>query len=271
MEVMCSTSVRTRCDLEEALRFISSLGYDKADVVMVDGWVHINPTDLVKDFKGTIARVEWLFSRYGVYPWSCDMGTSMQLHERSAELDAQRVRETKAVVDFCRYFGIKIAGIQPKAKIWDGVWEEYVDRCVQSVREMKEVGDASGVNMIVELHVNSPFETLDQCAYLAEKIPDLQYAYDASHFVMQGYDIRETEWILRKAAHIHLRDSAKGRMQTPFGEGTMDFDWLLGKLREIGYGAHFSLEFLEYRDDEKGDLASDIKNMHAKLREYFDV
>ncbi len=46
MAIACSTSVRCGRLLEEALTDIQKLGFGKIDILTIDGWVHVNTTDL---------------------------------------------------------------------------------------------------------------------------------------------------------------------------------------------------------------------------------
>jgi sugar phosphate isomerase/epimerase len=81
---------------------------------------------------------------------------------------------------------------------------------------------------------------------------------------MQGIDIRETGWLMDRARHVHLRDAAPGKIQAPFGEGTVDFDWVLGELEQRGYQGHFSIEYLENKDFDVIDSAQRLHETIAR-------
>jgi sugar phosphate isomerase/epimerase len=117
--------------------------------------------------------------------------------------------------------------------------------CIATLREQKAAGDAAGVTFALELHINSPFETMEQAQRFIEAMPEMPLVYDPTHFVMQGVNIRDTGWLMDRAAHVHLRDAARDKMQVPFGTGEVDFDWVFGALKERGYNGHFSIEYLE--------------------------
>ena len=65
MAIACSTSVFCRSTLEDALKGVQRLGFSEIDLLLIDGWVHVNTTDLVKDYDGTRARVDALLAQYG--------------------------------------------------------------------------------------------------------------------------------------------------------------------------------------------------------------
>ena len=95
-------------------------------------------------------------------------------------------------------------------------------------------------------------------------LPELRLAYDPGDFAMQEIDLGETEPFLDRAAHVHLRDAAPGKMQELFGEGTVDFDRILDALAERRYGGRFSIEYLP---GLPGDARREILKLKAKLEE----
>jgi len=50
MPIACSTTAFTRLPLEGALRAIGALGFAHVDLVAIEGWVHVMPSDLVSDY-----------------------------------------------------------------------------------------------------------------------------------------------------------------------------------------------------------------------------
>jgi sugar phosphate isomerase/epimerase len=115
---------------------------------------------------------------------------------------------------------------------------------VATIREMRDVARAYHVRFVIELHYATPFQTVTQSLQLLNEVKDLQIAYDPSHFAMQEIDLHETEPLLVKAAHVHLRDAGPGKMQMPPDTGTVDFDWILDTLAAIDYHGHCTIEYL---------------------------
>lgn len=248
MAVLCSTSLYSNSTIEKAINRISELGFDSIDLLVIDGWVHVNTKDLVKEYNNTISKVEALLSTYNIKPIAVNSAVSSQLHHRSVEVNKQRIEETKALVAFMKYFNIKFAAIQPRNPDSTRHWKAIIDDCVETLKEQKAIGDSEGITFALEFHINSPFETMEQIKYFTQLMPEMPIVYDPSHFAMQGIDIKETEWILDKAVHIHLRDASEGKMQVPVGKGKVDFHWLLSRLVTKNYCGHISIEYLETKD-----------------------
>ncbi|QHW30944.1 sugar phosphate isomerase/epimerase [Paenibacillus rhizovicinus] len=266
MTIACSTSIRSGSALETALAAVSGLGFSQVDLLAIDGWVHINPSDLVKDWEGGLARLRGLLVQYGLAPLVLNTATGPQLHDRSEQSSRRRTDEIKAIIRLMHEYGITLAAIQPRNNDSDRPWSDVLKDCVATLREYESLGREAGVTFALELHVNSPFETLEQAKRLTDAMPEVRLVYDPSHFVMQGIAIRETEWLMDFATHVHLRDASFGCMQTGFGAGGVDFDWVLGTLAARGYTGHFSIEYLE----EGGtDWTADILMLRDRIAAYF--
>jgi sugar phosphate isomerase/epimerase len=255
MIVSCSTSVRCNSSLEKALADIEAAGMHYVDVLAIDGWVHIHTRDLVDDFETVFSRLDSLLRQHHLTPAALNTGAAPQLHHRSEQMNAQRRREIEALVRLTQRLGVSVAAIQPRSTDRQRPYADVLADCVATLREQMEIGARAGVTFALELHVNSPFETLEQARMLLAELPDLPLVYDPTHFVMQGIDIRETGWLMKNARHIHLRDAAPGHLQVPLGAGLVDFDWLLGALRDQGYRGYFSIEYLETDEFDVMDSA----------------
>ena len=68
--------------------------------------------------------------------------------------------------------------------------------------------------------------------------------------------------------HVHLRDAAPGELQTHFGKGAVDFDWLFNSLKDRGYQGHFSIEYLQMKDM---DVLDDVARMRDAIAKHFDA
>lgn len=265
MAVACSTSVRCNSPIETALADIAAAGFDTIDLLAIDGWVHVNPSDLAANFAPAIEPLDRLLKRYKLRPIAINSGVGPQLHDRSPEANTRRTSDIAALVKLMRHLRVGIAAIQPRQPDRTRLWDAVLHDCVATLREHHEAGQAAGVAFALELHVNSPFETMDQARRVLEAMPELGIVYDPTHFVMQGLDIHETGWLIDRARHVHLRDAAPGAIQTPFGQGTVDFDWVLGALRARGYAGHISIEYLETTDFDALDSALRLREAIARV------
>jgi sugar phosphate isomerase/epimerase len=267
MTIACSTSVGTSSSLADTLARIASADIPHVDLLVIDGWKHINSQELAANFDETAAAIDTLLARHGLTLIALNSGVSAQLHHRSPQVNAQRQREIAAVIRLMQRYGIAISAIQPRQPDRDRPYDAVLADCIATLHDQIGMGREAGVIFALELHVNSPFETLKQAQMLLDHLPDLPLVYDPSHFVMQGIDLRETRWLMHHAQHVHLRDADRDRMQTPFGSGAVDFDWLLGALKDQGYNGHFSIEYLETGDF---DVMDSVRRLYDTIHKHFD-
>jgi sugar phosphate isomerase/epimerase len=268
MSIACSTSIACGSSLDVALKRIADLGFRNVDILAIDGWVHVNTRDLIDNFDSTIAGVDILLQQHNLTPIATNSGVSAQLHHRNDEINAQRLREFEGLLRFARHYGITVAAIQPRNADNERPWDDVLADCIATLHEQKTAGDAAAVTFALELHVHSPFETMEQARRFCEAMPEMPLVYDPTHFVMQGADIRETGWLMDRAAHVHLRDAAPGKLQTPFGQGAVDFDWVFGALKDRGYKGHFSIEYLETKDF---DVVQEVPKLRDAIAQHFEA
>ena len=88
--------------------------------------------------------------------------------------------------------------------------------------------------------------------------------YDPTHFISLGYKPEESEFIIDKAVHVHIRDAKLGSIQSKMGEGTVNFNEIVGKLIARGYKGHYSIEYL---DNKEWDALTEAVKMYDKLNE----
>lgn len=268
MAIACSTSIRCNSSLENALSDIKRMGFHNIDLLAIDGWVHVHTRDLVRQYDRVVTDLDNLLGKYGLKPIALNTGVSAQLHHRSEVINSQRLEEVAALIRLMKHYGITLAAIQPRNTDPSRLWEDVLKDCVATLRDQVGAGRTAGVIFALELHIHSPFETLAQARRLLEAMPEVPLVYDPSHFAMQGIDIKETTWLMKHASHVHLRDAAVGKMQVPYGQGLIDFDWLLSALKERGYLGGFSIEYLE-PDQRDFDLSDSVLRLRDKISEYF--
>jgi sugar phosphate isomerase/epimerase len=267
MAIACSTSLGQKLPLPEALARISRLGFRHVDLLSIDGWVHVNTRDLAERWEETVCAVDRTLSEAALVPIATNSGVSPQFHHRTPEVNAARLREVEALVRWMNHLGIGVAAIQPRQGDAARPWEDVLADCVATLEEQFAVGREGGVRFGVELHVNSPFETPEQARRLLEAMPQVTFVYDPTHAVCQGLDVRETEWVMDHAVHVHLRDAAPGHLQTAYGEGAVDFAWVLTRLRDRGYTGHFSIE---YFDAPEFDVDASVLRLRDEIARYFE-
>ena len=265
MAVACSTSA-FRTDLDGALARVAALGFDAVDLIVMPGWDHVSPDRLVEDFDAEASRVEELLAAHELTPIAvnCAFG---HLHEREDEAaNAARIDLVRAVGKLMNRLDVGVGAFFPGRKWSENPWERVLADTAATAREILAVADEAGVTLGIELHYNTPFETVEQARRLLADVPELPITYDPSHFAMQEIPLPETADLLDRATHVHVRDAAPEKMCVPTGTGTVDFAWLAAALKQRDYRGHFSIEYLPNAEGDPGDA---ILNMRDILAEHW--
>ncbi len=241
MKIACSTSA-FRGSLDDALAQVAALGFAAVDLICIPAWNHIVPADVAANFEAQAARIESLLRQHRLQPVAMNLAVANPHQRADAAVNAQRLAEVAAIAKLMKRLGVQVASFYPGYLVKDRPWEDVLRDEITTIREMLEAAD--GVTLAVELHAQTPFETVEQGRRLLAAIPDLPVAYDPSHFVMQGIPLPATAEFLDRAVHVHVRDAAPGQMCVPTGGGAVDFAWLLAALRRRHYRGAVSIECL---------------------------
>jgi len=245
MAVACSTSAFTCQPLDDALRAIHELGFAHVDLLAIEGWAHVMPSDLVIDYEATVERVQNLLRRYALTPVAINASVGPLLHDRSAQACAVRDAQTRALVRFMTDLKIGVMTLGPRETDKSRPQEEVLRAAAASLRDTLAITGPAGITVALECHINSVAETVAASLALLDSVPGLYVAYDPSHLVMQGVDLAETLALMDHAGQVHLRDAGRNAMQKPYGQGEVDFDWLLDTLQQRGYRGPISIEYLD--------------------------
>jgi sugar phosphate isomerase/epimerase len=247
MALACSTSA-FKVPLADALAGVHSLGFQYVDLIAIPQWNHIDPVALADDWEPAATRVSELLAQHALTPVALNCAVP-HLHQRAPDIVEQRLCQVEGIAKLMNHLNVEVASFYPGYKVDDRPWDDVFADTVTTIRELRGVARAYHVRFVIELHYATPFQTVAQSLKLLDAVKDLQIAYDPSHFAMQDIDLRKTEPLLVKAAHVHLRDAGPGKMQMPMGTGTVDFKWILDTLAAIDYHGHYSIEYLPNLED----------------------
>jgi sugar phosphate isomerase/epimerase len=131
------------------------------------------------------------------------------------------------------------------------------------------MSDAAGdeLSISIEPHLDSMASTPDQALKLVEAVPGLSLTLDWAQFTQQGLTADDLTPLLPHTRHIHLRQAAKGRLQTPFDTGTIDLPGVMRTLSAADYRGVICLEYLRTTQDLHGMAPVNIIRETVKLRD----
>jgi len=143
-----------------------------------------------------------------------------------------------------------------------GAFEHAVD----SFQRIVELAEDTDLRISIEPHLDSVAATPEKALALLEAVPGLSLTLDWAQFTAQGIAVREIEPLLQHTAHVQVRQAARGRLQTPYHEGTLDLRQALSLLVTSDYRGAISVEFMN-RAGWHGLAALDIVRETGLIRD----
>ncbi len=267
MNVACSTTVFSKIPLEDALSRIAALGFSYVDLLMMENWAHINPSELAQDPLGHARRVMTLLRRYNLKAVALNGNVSGSLTASADEQVAQNLIEMRALVDFSREIGAGVVVVQPGSAADEWGAEEAFQASAAVLREATAYAKSKGLMLAIEAHSGSLAERYNDAIRFVTEVPGLKIAYDPSHCIMADLGLEGSFVLLPNSAHIHLRNAVKGNFQAPMDKGDLDFMKVFEAIDASGYTGAISIEYLDNRD---ADVMNDVRILKNLLETRYD-
>lgn len=249
---------------EEMLDLVKECGYTKVDVTALE--------TMVFTAGGVKAKLDARGLKVGSY---IHMDSFAAMDEEGFE---KRVSEAKAAVDTAETFGTSVLMLVPQAYegIENSTPQEIRDSLVKHFIPVIAYAKEKGIHVVVEdtpdlrLHFCSMSELKD----VLDRVPGLELVYDSGNMILVKEDpVEYYRAFADKIAHVHLKDmkeadprafladhDTEGRAMTgaPTGTGVIDLDAVIGMMKQSGYDAGVTVEFVV--DEEKDYRGSLIRS-----------
>ncbi len=133
-----------------------------------------------------------------------------------------KIEDTKATIERAVRLGADFVFAQPASAF------HSLDDIAQLVTEGRKIANDNGLAYFVETHRNNFTENLPQTLQLIERVPEIRFTADLSHFVVVGEfygweaegALERMAPVLERAAHIHGRISNGEQVQVDVGDGS---------------------------------------------------
>jgi sugar phosphate isomerase/epimerase len=262
--------------MESAAAILKILGFEYVDIT---GYTKapfeaITPWEIAQDPAGARAKIDALRERHGLSPadYFFTFGEGFLDHcvnDPDPEVRRANREVFREVVPFCRDVGFSHITTLPGV-IWDGLGpERSLEIAAEALNELVPISLDAGIPMGIEPHLESVVESIDRTQRLVEAVDGLTLTLDYTHFVAQGIPQEEVDVLAQHASHFHARQGAPGRLQTGMKDGTLDYQKIIQKLREVGYDGFLTVEFAyqEWKGCNQTDTIAETIQMTNLLRE----
>ena len=248
MKIACSTTGYTQKPLSEALQRIASLGFKYVDLLMMENWAHINPSEIAKSPQKYAQKVGELLDKYELTAIGINGNVSHSLTSQvSEEIESNR-NEARGLIQFAQMLSIPVVVLQPGRPSEEIKLDSAMNASVDALRSIVQDAQEHGVTLSIETHVDSLAEKYEDALHFVDAVSGLKLAYDPSHFVMADFDLAKSESLIPYSAHVHLRNAVLGNFQAPMSEGILDFDWVLNALDRNSYSGAIAIEYIDGRN-----------------------
>ncbi len=228
MFVACSTLCFFRHPLEDALRIIAELEFNKYDAAIHESGRHLKPSEVAADVTGAAARLRY--------------GPGLMPAAFSVEIEAPTEREaTKQFQAVCRLARIcTVPLLTLRAADSNTPLDAEVERLTRLVR----LADSDGIQVTVATLIGTLTENPDTAVTLCERVPGLGLTLDPSHYLAGPHQGKSYDQVFPHVRHVHLRDTGRGpnQFQVRVGQGEIEYGRIVSQLLRHGYDRLLSVD-----------------------------
>jgi sugar phosphate isomerase/epimerase len=219
--VACSTSCFGKYPLEQALRIISELEFNKIDVAIHDESRHLRPADIAEDVPTAAQRLR-MGAGLAPVAFSVEIGTREEKEYH---------RQLRAVCRLARLVAVPL--ITMTAAPANVGLDAEVERLTGLVREAAQ----EGVQLAVDTRAGTVTEDPDAAAVLCERVPGLGLTFDPSHYLAGPHHGKSFEQLYSFVRHVHLRDTGRApdQFQVRVGQGEVEYGRIVSQLSRNQY------------------------------------
>ena len=117
-------------------------------------------------------------------------------------------------------------------------------RSLPALLQMSQEAEDTDLRLSFEPHMDSAVTEPEAVLMIAESVPGLSITLDYAHMIVQGFTLGDVTPLLEHTAHVHVRQSVKGRLQTPFDQGRVDLGLMLRDLAAADYHGVLTVEYM---------------------------
>jgi sugar phosphate isomerase/epimerase len=251
------------CTLKEAAGISSVLGISALDVGYFYGpaldkkKLLAEPERAADEARGLSVALPCLYHLFGSTPGERNLADAGHLEEND--------RDLRQAVKFCVGAGIGVIFVLPGVINPGQGRKEALAQSAESLKRLVPIAGEAGVTLTIEPHVHSYLETPSLVLELLAKTPGLKLTLDYAHFVCLGYRQEEVDALAPHAAHVHLRQTKIGELQTKLAKGVINIGAQLATLKAAGFDGYIALEYTH--QDYMNSLFDDVLTETIQLRD----
>jgi len=223
--------------LENALRHIAELEFDKFELAVVEDGQHLRPSEVGEDPEAAILRLKrgpalipsTLYLDFGPVDWADPV-------------------QKKRFDGHCRFAkALNVAVLTMKA----APAGTSLDAEIQRLKGLSATAMRQGLVLAMLTHRESLTGDAGAALQLCKAVPGLGLTLDPSHFVGGPSKESEVDQLYPYIQNIHLRDTGKhaGEFQVRIGQGQIEYARIVNLLNRAGYNRALTVAILDLPDN----------------------
>jgi sugar phosphate isomerase/epimerase len=233
VDVACSTMCFSRYGLEDALRIIGELRFNKFDLAIHEQGKQLRPSEVAADVHAAAARLRY---SPGLSPVAF-----------SVEIDAPEVEYAKQLHAVCRLARISAV---PLLTLTPASVDTPIDHEVRRLSNLQRIADGEGILLTVSTLIGTHTQTPEGAVELCQLVPGLGLTLDPSHYTAGPHQGKSYDMVFSYVRHVHLRDTGRGpnQFQVRVGQGEVEYGRITSQLARFRYGRSLSVDIRDVPD-----------------------
>ena len=229
MYIACSSLCFGKYPLDQALRTIDELRFQKVDLAIHESGPHLKPSEVALDVNryAQMLRVTGLsFAAFHV-----------EIDVKDPDLFRDRLR---AVCRLGRLLTVPIVNI-PAAPIGSDFDDE-----IKRLTNLTKLAQAEGVILTVETHRSMITSDPAGARELCKRVPGLGLTLDPSHYIVGPHPHAEYDDLFPFVRHVRLRDTNSDKLQVRVGQGQLEYGKVVSLLEREGYDRALTVDIHDH-------------------------
>jgi len=244
LEFACHTWAFSDLSLTEALGTIARLGFRYVDI---GSGAQLNPAQAGQNPRAFAAEIKRDLETYNL--------KLSDVYVNLPHITAKDEEKRRKEIDL--YKGILpllVALETPGVTLSPGLAGapddvESYDRAIIALREMVEASQlatpATRLRVSIEPHLDSIAQKPEVAVRMVKDVSGLTLTLNWAQLVWQDISHDEIVKLLPHTRHIHIRQAAQAKLQTPFLQGQIDVNQVIDTLRSANYEGVVTVEYMK--------------------------
>ncbi|GIW86032.1 MAG: hypothetical protein KatS3mg108_0356 [Isosphaeraceae bacterium] len=250
MFVACSTLCFARKPLDEALRQMLELEFQKVELAIHPDGPHLRLAEVTENPDAAIARI-----RQG--PGLAIAALDVRLPPEEAQASSRSFAAIRRLAK-----GLMVSVItMPASPLGTPLADEQ-----RRLRALVEEAGTDGLVIALETHSQTLTAHPATAVALCQAVPGLALTLDPSHYINGPHQNAPFDEVLPYVQNVHFRDTGRkpGEFQVRVGQGLVEYGRIINQLERFGYARALTVSILD-QPDNPFDVELEVRKLKLLL------